>query len=280
MKAFFFCAVFLLLGAPALASSCDLSRLQGEHDQARAAARTKLEDALSRNDAATVDLSAYLAKLNAFRDCRKKEDPANAGQCANYTLWIAKELSPKFTLERPFDINRDRQDRCVQDNSFFHYIIRNEQGIQILYHQNGSYVMTRVIPGQGPAGLTTGRTFLFTDGTRGRSSAYIVDFPEPLDGHDLSLYWGLTVPVGNGSEKLRRVFTDRLLTFEWSNGARVTFDGLTEEVVSSNFLAPDSYRAICQTGKDTAPTGKPRYFPVISLLPGAEQFVGAPSLGQ
>lgn len=263
-----------------LAFACDLRRLEAEHSAARTEVRAKLEQALARDEAASFDLSSYLLKANALRECRKTADPANVGHCTNYSLWIEKPLNAKFTLERSFDVTKSRQDRCVQDSSLFHYIIRNEQGIQILYYQNGSYVMTRVIPAQGPAGLTTGRTLLFTDGARAKSSAYLVDFPEPLDGHDLSLFWGLTIPVGGGTEKLRRSVNDRFLTFEWSNGAFVTFDGLSEEVVASNFLGPGSYRSVCRTGKDTAPSGKARFYPVVELASGAERWVGAPTLGQ
>lgn len=278
----FILTLFLMTAAPrAFAQSCDLKRLENDTEAAMSTMTKQLETALAKNENAAVDMSQYLLKVDALRACQKKTTPKNVDYCSDYSLWISKTLSSKFKMKRRFEIFQGKKGNCLQNDLTMQYIITNQHDLQILYYQNGYYTMTHVIPGTSNNGIPTGRTFLFTDGDRmGNAYAYIIDFPEPLDGYDLSLFWGLTVPMNDRLAKLERVLNGQYISFKWSNGAYVTIDSLTEEIVATNFLAPVSYQSSITTDQDLAPNGRPRLFPKVELLSGADQLVNTPFLNQ
>lgn len=260
------------------AMACDLDQLENEYVAEYRTLQTKIESAMAKADDAKVDMSAYTSKVDKYRACQKATDPKSVSPCGGFSVWGDKKLSPNFTLSRLFDIVQNRSGACVQDTGTFQYVLLNKKNLQILYARNGSIVMTHVIPGKAkgiPTG--TGRTFLFSDGVRtGKSGLFVIDFPEPLDRYDISLFWGLDIVVGNGTHKLETIVQGTNLTFQWSNGAFITIESISEEIIDSNFLAPLSYKAICETDQDVSPKGRTRYFPMMEFLPGAERLIKEP----
>ncbi len=268
-----------MMASQAFAQACDLKKLEDEMELSYNATSTKLKNALAQNENASVDLSSYLANIDALRACQKKMTPKSVDMCSDYSQWIPKRLTSSFTLKRRFELFQSRTGKCLQNDLTMQYIITNKHDLQILYYQNGYYTMTHVVPAKSSQG-PTGRTFLFTDGDRmGNAYAYVIDFPEPLDGHDLSLYWGATIPMNDRMSKLERILNGDYISFKWSNGAYVTIDSISEDIVASNFLAPSTYNS-CVTDQGTAPSGRARMFPKIELLSGSENLVGTPFLNQ
>ena len=279
----FFLFLSLVLSATSFAQStgaCDFKKLEDEWDAEYAKLKATMEAQLAKDEAATVDMSAYLNVSNQYRACQKAADPKSVTPCNAFSIWANKTLSPNFKMERFFEVMQNRKGTCSQDTATFQHIIKNAKGLQILYHRDGSYVMTHVIPGKA-VGIPTGRTFLFKDGKRTKdSTVFVIDFPEPLDKYDISLFWGLNIDVGSGTEELAYTLQGTNITFEWSNGAFVTIDSLSEDIIDSNFLDPISYKELCATDQDVAPNGKKRFFPRVKLLPGADKLVSDPKLIQ
>lgn len=265
----------------AFAQACDLAQLETETEVAYKAMTKQLESALAKNENAMVDMSPLLTKVDEYRACQKKTTPKNVDYCSDYSIWADKVLNSNFKMKRRFEVFQSKTGKCLQNTVTMQYVITNKYDLQILYYQNGYYTMTHVIPGKTNSGIPTGRTFLFSDGDlMGNAYAYLIDFPEPLDSYDLSLFWGITVPMNDRMAKLERIFNGHYISFKWSNGAYVTIDSLTEEIVASNFLAPASYKPSCTTVQDVSPKGRTRYSPNYELLSGATQFVGTPYFTQ
>lgn len=278
-----FAMLLTLTSAHALAqtttAACDLQKAEDDVDVAKKAMRQALENAIAQDDMANLNMSTYIDKVDTLRACEKIVTPKSVSSCDNHSIWANKALSSKFSMLRLFQLNQGRRG-CLQSLTYQH-IILNERKEQILYYQNGFYTMTHVIPARTAKGIVTGRTYLFADGElTGKSHAYVVDFPEPLDSYDLSYFWGLNVPVGDGLQKLAYSISGNNITFEWANGAYVTVDSLTEDIVDSNFFAPISYQGpVVLTDEDKDPaSGRMRLFPKVELLSGAEKIVGTPFL--
>lgn len=267
--------------AHATTATCDLAKAENEVEIAQKDMISQIKAAMAKNEKAGVNMDAYLLKVDALRACQKIVTPKTVDMCSGFSLWVNKNLTSKFSMERYFEVYQSRKGSCQQNFLYHQFIIRNERGLQILFHQDGSYIMTNVIPGKSSSGIQTGRSYMFIDGeTKGNASTYVIDFPEPLDSYDISLFWGLTIPMNDANAKLELSYSGNDITFEWSNGAYVTIDSLGEQITESNFLAPVSYKPVCTTDQDTSPKGKARLFPKVELLSGSTQYVGTPTLNQ
>lgn len=267
-----------LASSRSMAASCDPVQLDSEAETAQIALRAKMKAAMAQNESAAVDMSEYLEKVDALRACQRAIDPKKVDRCTDYSMWASRTLTNQFSMDRYFEVIQSKRGLCIQNSLSYQYVLRNSRQVQILFHLNGYYTMNHVVPAKTAGGIPTGRTFLFADGRMaGTSYAYIIDFPEPLESYDISLFWGATVAIGNSTEKLERILNGDQLTFKWANGAYVTIDGLSEQIIASNFMTPASYTGTVLTDEDVDPNGRRRLFPRIEI-PQNSQFANQPVL--
>ncbi|MBI2520809.1 MAG: hypothetical protein HYV97_10345 [Bdellovibrio sp.] len=258
---------------------CDLAQLNQYRlslDLNRQQLKNRFDDRPSI-DHSEVELAIeeYRRDLNELRSCQRTLG-ATLTSC-HLSLNVKNSIGGKYFLRETVINMTEVGGECLRSEEAREQEIINDTGKSIANSLNGHWIFQHVAPtcqSNGASGASTTRIFTL----RGYDEAYpnskgyfqLIDWAES-DSYDyqVSQQWARQIQMGQQTTLAVRG-EDKLIKFEFSNGAYLALDGDSDTIVDSNFLAQEHFiSGQCRTNETQSGSGsvqrRARFSPQLNL---------------